>query len=126
MSCGSIVSGGGRRSTTRCWPRRRLDAVELMALGESGDGGVVVEKEVHLVIPEVGGGAEAGERAGRGEGGVGAAVPVVIGIRSGRRGSLRCGSAIGSPGWIHAGCLPGTGQATCTQVQMHPQIFKKY
>jgi hypothetical protein len=74
-----------------------------MALRESGDGGVVVEKEVHLVIPEVGGGTEAGEGAGRGEGGVGATVPVIIGIGSSRRGGLRCGSAIGSPGWLHAG-----------------------
>jgi hypothetical protein len=90
----------GRRSRARCRPRLRLDAAELVALGEPG--WAVVEEEVHLVIPEVGGGAEAGEGAGRGEGGVGAAVPVVVGVGSGGWGGLQPRAAGGSPGWLHA------------------------
>lgn len=56
-----------------------------MVLGKSEDNGVVVEEEIHLVVPEVGGGEESGEGAGRAQGGVGAAVSVVLSFRSGCR-----------------------------------------
>lgn len=59
------------------------------------------------MLPEVGGGENGGIGAGRAEGGVGAAVPVVLGVRSGRRGGLGRGAAGGSPGWLHAGLDPG-------------------
>jgi len=83
-----------------------LEAAELLFLGESAGGGMVVE-EVHLVVPEVGGGEKGSDRAGRAESGVGAAVPVVLGVRSGRRGGLGGSAARGSPGWLHAGLDPG-------------------
>jgi len=83
-----------------------LEAAELVFLGESGGGGMVIE-EVHLVVPEVGGGEKGSDRAGRAEGGVGAAVPVVLSVRSGRRGGLGGSAARGSPGWLHAGLDPG-------------------
>jgi len=83
--------------------RRRMEAGQLVGLGEAGDG-VVEEEEVHLVIPEVGGGEEGGEGAGRAERGAGAEVPVVLAVRSGRR---RAAAAVrrggGSSGWLHAG-----------------------
>lgn len=80
-----------------------MEAGQLVGLGEAGDG-VVEEEEVHLVIPEVGGGEEGGEGAGRAERGAGAEVPVVLAVRSGRR---RAAAAVrrggGSSGWLHAG-----------------------
>jgi len=59
------------------------------------------------VVPEVGGRAEGADGAGRAQGGVGAAVPVVLGVRPGRRVGLGRGAGGGSPGWLHAGLDPG-------------------
>ena len=113
-----LASGGRRRRTgsrprLRRRQRRRLEAAELVVLGESGDGGMVVEEEIHLVVPEVGGGAEGADGAGRAQGGVGAAVPVVLGVRPGRRVGLGRGAGGGSPGWLHAGLDPGLPAVSC-------------
>lgn len=83
------------------WCLRLVEVAQLVAPREAGDG--VVQEKVHLVVPEIGGGAEGGDGARRPERGASAAVPLVLSVRSGRQEAVRRGAAGGSPGCLHAG-----------------------
>lgn len=83
------------------WCVRLVEATQLVAPRKVGD--EVVHEKVHLVVPEFGGGAGGGDGARRPERGASVAIPLVLGVRSGRQEAVRRGVAGGSPGCLHAG-----------------------